>query len=273
MGRIDTFRDMRCLVTGASAGIGREIARELARQGARIVVTARREDRLAELSVELESLGSPEAVAIVADLSKPESAEFIVKRADESLEHVDVLINNAGFAVPGMYGACDLHRTLDMIHVNVSAAVALARLTLPGMVSRDSGGILNVASVAGFQAAPYQAGYAGTKAFLLNFSNSIHQEYKHTNVAITALCPGVTDTEFFEAAGYRNLTGFLKNRMPADKVARAGLRALQKGKMEVVPGFKNKSLVFFQRFFPRTFIAGVSRRLMGGRPLPTRKKT
>ena len=133
------------------------------------------------------------------------------------------------------------------------------------MVKRDRGGVLNVASIAGFQAAPYQAGYAGTKAYLLNLSDSVHQETKHTNVAVTALCPGVTDTEFFDAAGYKNLGKYMERRMPADKVARIGLDGLRKGKMTVVPGGLNRTLLFTQRLTPRTFVAEISRRLMAGR--------
>ena len=173
--------------------------------------------------------------------------------------------------MPGLFTRTDVERTTSMIRVNVIAPVVLTRRWLPPMVKRNRGGILNVASVAGYQAAPYQSAYAGTKAFLLNWSDGVHQEYKHTNVAITALCPGVTDTEFFEAAGYTKLTGFLKMRMPSMQVAKLGVKALRKGRMEAVPGLSNKLAIFVQRIFPRRFVASVSRRLMGGRPLPTRK--
>ncbi|MDJ0975665.1 MAG: SDR family oxidoreductase [Planctomycetota bacterium] len=270
MTRITSYRDLGCLVTGASSGIGREIARQLAQAGARIVVTARREDRLAALEVELKELGAKDAFAVVADLSDPGAAEQIVRAADAHLGHVDVLINNAGFAVPGTFMRADLERTARMIEVNITSSVRLARLVLPGMVTRNHGAILNVASIAGFQAAPYQGTYAGTKAFLLVWSDSVHQEVKHTDVSITALCPGVTDTEFFEAAGYRRLGRILKHRMPVDAVAKAGLRGLVKRKMEVVPGFKNRVLLFSQRFVPRTLVAAVSRRMLAGRPEPQR---
>jgi len=180
-----------------------------------------------------------------------------------------VLINNAGFAVPGLFVRGDLERTLAMIRVNVMASVELAHRLLPGMLKRRSGGILNVASMAGYQAAPYQSAYAGTKAFLLNWSDGLHQEHKHTGVAITALCPGVTETEFFEAAGYPEASGILKVRAKCEPVARCGVRALARGRMEAVPGGLNKTLLFLQRFLPRAFVAGVSRRLMGGRPMPS----
>jgi short-subunit dehydrogenase len=183
---------------------------------------------------------------------------------------VDVLVNNAGFAVPGLFASTDLERTVRLIQVNVTASVVLARLLLPGMVERDHGGLLTVASMAAYQAAPYQSAYAGSKAFLLNFSDGLHQEYKHTRVAITALCPGVTDTEFFDAAGYRKFTGFTQRRMPSMRVAKAGLAGLAKGRMEVVPGFGNRLLLFAERFCSRRFVASLSRRLMGGRPTPSR---
>lgn len=268
MARIKTYRDLGCLVTGASSGIGREIARQLADAGARIVVTARREDRLAELIVELKERGAADAFAVIADLSDPKAPEQIVRAADAHLGHVDVLINNAGFAVPGPFIRSDLDRTATMIEVNITASVRLARLLLPGMVTRNQGAVMNVASIAAFQAAPYQGAYAGTKAFLLVWSDSVNQEVKHTDVEVTALCPGVTDTEFFEAAGYRSLGKILKYRMDAGKVARVGLSRLRRGKMEAVPGFMNKTLLFIQRFVPRTWVAALSRRLLAGRPTP-----
>lgn len=272
MGRIDSYRSLACLVTGASSGIGRDIAVLLAKEGARLVVTARRKERLETLVEELIGHGAEAAHAVVADLSTLDGPAEVAAAAEAALGPVDVFVNNAGFAVPGLFAQTDLERTLDMIRVNVSASVELTHRLLPGMLKRDRGGVLTVASMAGYQAAPYQSAYAGTKAFLLNWSDGLHQEYKHTNLAISVLCPGVTDTEFFEAAGYRKLTGFLAHRMPSMKVAALGVKALRKGKMEAVPGFGNKALLFAERLFSRHFVASLSRRLMGGRPLPTRRK-
>lgn len=268
MPRIATYRDLGCLVTGASSGIGRHIAEQLAAQGARLVLTARREDRLEDVAQACRAAGASEVQVVVADLSDPGGPDDLFDKAVAALGHIDVLVNNAGFAVPGLFARSDLARTQAMLRVNVAAAVQLMRRAVPDMLRRKQGGVLTVSSVAGHQCAPYQAAYAGTKAFLLNLSNSVHQELKKTGVAVTALCPGVTDTEFFQAAGYRKLTGFLKWRMSPEKVARAGLRGLARGRMEVVPGFTNKMLLFTQRFVPRSFAAAVSRRLMGGRPQP-----
>ena len=237
MGRVDRFEDLACLVTGASAGIGRELARLLAAEGARIVVTARREDRLRELAAELTTRGAREAHVLPVDLGAPDGVYRTIAGAEEALGHVDVLLNNAGFGHAGPFVRSSEARTDEMIALNVTAATKLMRRLLPGMLKRDRGGVLNVASVAGFQAAPYQAAYAGTKSYLLNLSESVYQEVKHTNVAVTALCPGVTDTEFFEVAGYRNLGKFLDRRMSAERVARVGLDGLRRGRMTVVPGF------------------------------------
>jgi short-subunit dehydrogenase len=270
VGRIASYRGLGCLVTGASSGIGREIARALADEGARVVGTARRAERLEELAAELKGRGAPEAHVLVADLAETGEAARVAAEATRLLGAVDVLVNNAGFSVPGAYATSDPERTLRMVRVNVDATVVLTRTLLPGMIERKRGGVLTVSSVAGFQAAPYQAGYAGTKAFLLVFSDSIHQETKASGVSVTALCPGVTDTEFFDVAGYRHLGKFMRWRADAAKVARAGLRGLRRGKMDVVPGPLNKSLVFVQRFFSRRFAASVSRRLMASRPPPKR---
>lgn len=272
MGRITSFKDLGCLVTGASAGIGRDIAHILASEGARLVLTARREDRLRALAEECRELGAPAAYALPYDLADPATPDALAQMAENHLGHVDVLINNAGFAEPGLFHLTDRTRLMTMLQVNIAASVALAHRLLPGMVERDSGAILNVASMAGFQASPYTSAYGGTKAFLLNWSNGLHQEYKESGIAISALCPGVTDTEFFEAAGYRNLTGFLNKRAASRPVAQAGLDALRSGRMDVVPGTLNAFSIFMERFFPRTFVASISRRLMGGRPFPTRKQ-
>jgi short-subunit dehydrogenase len=259
MARIRSFADLGCLVTGASAGIGREIARLLADDGARIVVTARREERLAELCAELLERGAKEAHALPADLAAGDGVDVVCEGAEQRLGHVDVLVNNAGFAVPGHFVRNSPERTEAMLEVNVVAATKLLRRLLPGMVKRGHGGVLNVASVAAFQAAPYQSAYAGTKSYLLNLSDSVHQEVKGTGVCVTALCPGVTDTEFFEAAGYKTLGKYLKRRMSAVKVAKVGVKALRRGKMTVVPGFLNKSLLAFERIMPRTFVAAAHR--------------
>jgi hypothetical protein len=265
MARIRSFQGLTSLVTGASSGIGREIARELARRGARVAVTARRAERLDQLCVELRGLGAPWVQAFVKDLGEAGAAAALADEVEAAAGPVDVLVNNAGFAVPGMFVKSDLERTLAMVRLNVDAALVLTHRLLPGMVARGTGGVLTVASMAGFIASPLQSAYGGTKAFLRVWSHSLHAELKHTAVAITALCPGTTDTEFFEAAGFTKMTGFLRWRADAAKVAKKGVDGLAKGKMQVVPGGTNKALLLTSRFATARFGAMTTRYLMMGR--------
>lgn len=265
MARIRSFEGLVCLVTGASSGIGREIALELARRRARVVVTARRAERLEALCGELARAGAASAHALPADLGQPAEVERLAEQAQAVAGPVDVLVNNAGFAVPGLFVKSDLARTLAMVRVNVDAALVLTHRLLPGMLARDRGGVLTVASVAGFLASPVQSAYGGTKAFLRVWSHSLHAELKHTNVCVTALCPGVTDTEFFEAAGFTKLTGFLRWRARAAKVARRGVDGLARGRMQVIPGFANQALMFARRLTTERFGAMTARFLMLGR--------
>jgi short-subunit dehydrogenase len=265
MGKIRSFRGLGCLVTGASAGIGLSFARLLAAEGARVVVTARRLDRLEALAEELERLGAPEAFAVAEDLSDPDAPARLAATAESLLGHVDVLVNNAGFSVPGRFARSDLARTRTLLHVNVLAATELMRRLLPGMLERDRGGIVTVSSLAGYQATAFQAAYAASKAYLLVLSESVHMEVRGTGVSVTTLSPGTTDTEFFEAAGYRHLGPVTKWRMDPDRVARVGLRGLRRGRLTVVPGVGNRILNFLPRLFTRRFVGRVTAWLMGGR--------
>ncbi len=266
--RASPFRDVGALVTGASSGIGVAIAKELARAGARLALTARRAGLLEAVADECRELGSPAVAVIVDDLADPAAAARIAEQATAVLGGVDVLVNNAGFAVPGLSERADPARVAAMIQVNCASPVALTRLLLPPMLARGRGWILNVASMAGIVPAPFQAGYAGTKAFNLNWSESLREEVAARGVVVSALCPGVTDTEFFEAAGYRHLGKFMKHRMAAEPVARAGIRALSKKRPRVVPGALNKMLMFVGvRLAPRRLLQ-VRRAQADGLPTP-----
>lgn len=256
-------------MTGASSGIGAEVARALAGHGCRLVLTARRADRLEALAAALTAAGAPAVHVVPADLADRAEAARVAARATELLGGVDLLVNNAGFAVPGLTERAPLDRTLGMLDVNMVAPVILTRTLLPAMVEARRGWVLNVASVAGIGPAPYQAGYSGTKAFLLHWSESFREEVRDRGVVVTALCPGVTDTEFFEAAGYRGSNRFLRWKLPADRVARAGLDALARGRCRVVTGWQNRLLVFATRFSPRWLIQAVAARLMRRRPSPS----
>jgi short-subunit dehydrogenase len=260
------FRDAGALVTGASSGIGAAVAVALARDGARLCLTARRRDRLEEVAAACREAGSPSVALHDDDLADREAPARVFAAATKALGAVDVLVNDAGFAVPGLSEKADPDRVARMIDVNVGAHVALTRLALPGMLDRGRGWILTVSSMAGILPAPYQASYAGSKAFLLNWSESLREEVRPRGVRVTALCPGVTDTEFFVAAGYRGGSRYTDAKMPADRVARAGLRALARGKPRVVPGLTNRMLVFVgTRLSPRWLVQYVARRLMSRR--------
>jgi short-subunit dehydrogenase len=266
------FRGVGALVTGASSGIGVAIARRLAGTGARLVLTARRGDRLAATAEECRALGAPDVHVVEGDLGDRSFPPRLAERATAALHAVDMLVNNAGFAVPGLSERASIERVTAMIEVNVTSHVTLTRLLLPGMLERRRGWILSVSSMAGILPAPYQAAYAGTKAFLLNWTESLREEVKDRGVVASAVCPGITDTEFFEAAGYRGANKFTSRKMPAEKVARVALAALACGKPRAVPGALNKALVFAgTRLSPRRLVQVVAKKLMMRRPIPVRE--
>jgi short-subunit dehydrogenase len=266
------FRGVGALVTGASSGIGVAIARRLAGAGARLVLTARRGDRLEATAAECRAAGSPDVAVVEGDLADRAFPPRLAERATQALRGVDLLVLNAGFSVPGLSERASVERVERMIEVNVTSHVTLTRLLLPAMLERGRGWVLAVSSMAGILPAPFQSAYAGTKAFLLNWSESLREEVKDRGVVVTALCPGITDTEFFEAAGYRGSNRFTRSKMPAERVAKAGLAALAKRKPRVVPGALNKTLVFVgTRLSPRRVVQVVARKLMLRRPLPVRE--
>jgi short-subunit dehydrogenase len=266
------FRGVGALVTGASSGIGEAISARLAKAGARLVLTARRGDRLEKTAAACRALGAPEVRVVAGDLGDRAFVPRLVEEATAALGAVDLVVANAGFAVPGLSEKASVERVTAMIEVNVTAHVTLVRLLLPGMLERRKGWILTVSSMAGILPAPYQAAYAGTKAFLLNWTESLREEVKERGVVACALCPGITDTEFFEAAGYRGANKFTSTKMPADRVARAGLSALLSGKPRTVPGALNKVLVFAgTRLSPRRLVQVVAKKLMLRRPMPVRE--
>jgi len=244
------------LVTGASAGIGRALAEQLAAGGANLVLTARRRDRLEKLASQLSASHSIKTEVFAADLAQPGApAEIRAFTQAKNLE-IELLINNAGFGSYGALHESALARQLQMIQVNCSAVVHLTRLYLPEMVARGRGDILIVASVAAFQAVPYISTYAATKAFDLLFAEGIAEEVRRNGVHVCALCPGSTTTEFREVAGQPEHT--FRGAETAEKVARVGLRALAQGKSSVISGLKNKLSVEGQRLAPRRMVTRVA---------------
>jgi short-subunit dehydrogenase len=236
------------LVTGASAGLGAEFARACARRGERLVLVARRRDRLEALAKEIGG-----AHVIVADLSAPGAAEALIRDLRDQELAVSTLVNNAGFGLVGRFAEIPLDRQQEMIDLNTRTLVSLTHLVLPGMRERGEGRILNVASTAAFQAGPGFAVYFATKAFVLSFTEALHQELKGSGIKVSALCPGPTRTEFGEVAGVRS-TSFERFAMNAPAVVAAGLRGLDRNQAIVVPGIINKASAQSSRFLPRGLI-------------------
>ena len=233
------------LVTGASAGIGLEFARVLAENGWRLVLVARRKARLERVARELMTAHGTETRIIAASLADQGSPQAIFNELAAAGIAIDLLVNNAGLLVDNKFGRAGLDDQLDIVRVNVLAHTALARLFLEPMLQRDRGRILNVASIAAFMPVPHLAVYAATKAYVLSFSTALAEELRRTNVTVTALCPGVTDTEMVRGTGLAGFPRFTVGN--AKDVARAGYRACMTGQRTHVVGVLNKILVFFAR--------------------------
>ncbi|MGA2684727.1 MAG: SDR family oxidoreductase [Verrucomicrobiota bacterium] len=251
------------LITGASSGIGWELAKCFAADGSRLVLTARNTAALQSLADELHRTYDVEAAVLTADLSLPESPERIFSELQGRGITVDVLVNNAGFGAWGKFSELPLPRQLEMLQVNVNALVELTGLFLPGMVQRRRGGILNVASVAGFVPGPGMAVYYATKACVLSFTEALAQELVGTNVTATALCPGPTATNFGQVAKADPARMVRQVRMSAEAVALYGLRSFRKGKVVAVPGLQNRLLILLARFGPRSTVRKMAGKFNG----------
>jgi short-subunit dehydrogenase len=234
------------LVTGASAGLGVEFARQLSKRGHRLVLAARRKERLDELAKEL---GNARAVAI--DLSKKDAAAKLMADVEANGEQVDILVNNAGFGLIGRFAELDAKRQRQMIDLNVGTLTDLCRAVAPQMMARKSGAILNVASISAFQPGPKMAIYFATKAFVLSLSEALHEELKPYGVRVSCLCPGPTRTEFGDVAGFGGNGLFDLLAMTAADVVEIGLVGLDRNRAVVVPGWVNKVVSSSTRFTPR----------------------
>jgi short-subunit dehydrogenase len=244
------------LVTGASAGIGVALAMELAAGGTHLVLTARRRDRLAQLSGKLKAAHGIQTEIIVADLAQHDAPEKIYAFTREKGIAVDLLINNAGFGLYGELAQVKTQLLVDMVQVNCTAVVHLARLFLPDLIARRRGDILILASTASFQAVPYISTYAATKAFDLLFAEGLAEEMKPHGVRVCALCPGSTESEFHTVAGQEGFTS--KHAETAEKVARVGLQALAAGKSYVISGLGNYLAAHSQRLVPRRLVTRIA---------------
>ncbi|MEO8191017.1 MAG: SDR family oxidoreductase [Acidobacteriota bacterium] len=249
------------VVTGASSGIGLEIARLLAADRHDLLLIARGESKLRDAAAQLAEEFGISAVPLAVDLSRADGAREALAEIGRRETVVEVLVNNAGFGLFGAFAASDPDGTFDMIRVNVTSLIELTRGVLPAMMSRRRGRILNVASTAAFQPGPLMAVYYATKAFVLSFSEALANEVTGSGVTVTALCPGPTRTGFQERAGLRGAG--LAGPLVGDprRVAQAGYRGMMRGRRVVVPGLTNKILVQALRVSPRRLATAVARRI------------
>ena len=251
------------LVTGASSGIGKELARLLAADGYDLVLVARSGRSLEELASEMRAAHGIKVKVMLKDLSKPGAAEEIFARLDEDSTVIDVLVNNAGFATYDPFAETDASETLDLLALNIVTLTHLTRLSLAGMLSRGRGRILNVASTAAFQPGPLMATYYASKAFVLSFSEALSHELRTSGVTVTALCPGPTRTGFQDRADMHDARIVRLSMMEASRVAQAGYRGMQSGKVVVIPGFQNWLLAQSVRFTPRVVVRHIVGWLQG----------
>ncbi len=245
------------LITGASGGIGLELAKLCAAAGNNVVLVARRQNELEDLASSLARKHGIAARALAVDLAEPDAPQRIFA----AIGAVDILINNAGFGLLGVFAETDWNTEARMIQVNVTALAHLTRLYLPGMLARRQGKILNVASTAAFVPGPLMAMYYASKAMVLSFTLAIAAELEGTGVTATALCPGPTATNFGEVAGNSGSKLFKGAAMSAADVAREGFAAMMAGKPEVIAGSRNRWMIWSTRFAPRRMLAGIAKRL------------
>ena len=244
------------LITGASSGIGAAFARKLAALGRNVFLVARSEDKLIALCNELGRLTSIRAQYMAVDLREPDARLQLVEETKKRELEIDMLINNAGFGSMGDFAKLDLERELEMIDLNITAVVDLTQRFLGPMRERGRGTIINVASTAGFQPVPYMATYAATKAFVLSFSEALWDENRMHGIHVMALCPGVTETNFFDAAGIDRPP--MRTVQTPEEVVETALRAVPRKKSLVISGWANWFVVEAERFLPRSAVTKVA---------------
>jgi len=252
------------LITGASSGIGAAYAEALAAAGLDLILVARSEDKLRALAKQLAEVHARRVEVVTADLTRAGAAAKVHAATQALGLDVDLLINNAGFGTVGSFAKLEAARERDEILLNAAAVVDMAHAFLPAMLEHKRGAIVNVASMAAFQPIPYMSVYAGTKAFVLSFSQSLRGELRNKGVKVLAVCPGPVDTPFFEATGADGLRGTVPKAsiVTADQVVRESLRALRAGRSVVVPGVAFKLAAMGTKFMPRDLLAAMTARFM-----------
>ncbi len=251
------------LITGASSGIGAAFARKLAARGRNVFLVARSEDKLIALCNELGRLTSIRAQYLTLDLQQPDAGAQLLEETNKRGLEIEMLINNAGFGSMGEFVKLDLNHELEMIQLNVRSLVELTHRFLGPMRERKRGTIINVASTAAFQAVPYMATYAATKAFVLSFSEALWDENRLHGIHVMALCPGVTETNFFQAAGIDRPP--MRTIQTAEEVVETALRALARRKSTVISGWSNFLVVETERFVPRSLVTKVAGKALRSR--------
>lgn len=255
MAKAIVWQGKRALITGASSGIGRAFAHELASKGMNLILVARSERKLADLAEQLKRRHGIDAAVLIADLSQAESPQAVYEACRERNLAVDMLINNAGFATHGSFEQIDAARQQEEVNLNVSAVMKLSHLFLPAMQSRRFGAVINVSSTAAFQPDPYMAVYGATKSFVLSFTEALHEENRSRGVRCLALCPGSTETAFFDVVAAEEAS--VGQRQTPEFVVAAALRALDRGRSYAVPGRRNYALAQLSRLLPRKQMASI----------------
>ncbi|MGQ0634836.1 MAG: SDR family NAD(P)-dependent oxidoreductase [Planctomycetaceae bacterium] len=248
------YADHWALVTGASSGIGAEFARQLAARGMHLILVARREALLQQLAAELHQQHRTKCELVVADLARPEEPQRVLDEVARRGLSIELLVNNAGFGYISEIENTNIARVLELVRLNVSALTELTLRVLPEMMRRGHGGVINVASVAGFQPVGYMGAYAASKAYVLHFSEALWGEAREKGVTVTTLCPGTTRTDFFDVSGAPE--GWLARHSSQDvkTVVTAGLKGFEKGRSYVVSGWKNYILSLLVRLATRATV-------------------
>ncbi len=249
------------LITGASSGIGLHLAHEFAKHGHPVVLVAPVEAELLEVAAHMKTKHGVEARVIAKDLEQPGAAQEIFAELSGAGVEIDILVNNAGHGFYGSWWEQPIEKDISMLQLNIEAVLRLTKFFLPPMVQRGRGRILNTASVIGFEPGPLQATYSATKAFVLSWSEALAVELDETPISVTALCPGVTDTDFFEKGGSANINARQsQNVMSPQDVAKEGYEALMNEELFVVTGAANKAMVAARRILPVTTQAKLNKK-------------